>query len=100
MNFIVPVSHDNKKQANITLLEEVKYWAYIKMGEGEMSKCEFFATKEEIQEYVECVVVKNDKEYVWPFMEENIMVLVAPEQNSIEEIVSAYMFRELHDLNV
>jgi len=100
MNFIVPVNNNTKENANITLLEEVKYWAYIEMGEGEMSKCDFFSTREEIQEYIECVVVKNDKEYVWPFMEENIMVLVAPEQNSIEEIVSAYMFRELHDLNV
>ncbi len=100
MNIIVPVSHNNKEEATITLLEEVKYWAYIEMGEGEISKCEFFCNREDIQEWIECVVVKHDKEYVWPFMEENIMVLVAPEQNSIEEIVSAYMFRELHDLNV
>jgi hypothetical protein len=100
MNFIVPVSHKNQEEANITLLEEVKYWAYIEMGEGEMSKCEFYDNREDIQDWVECVVVANDKEYVWPFMEENIMVLVAPEQNTIEEIVSAYMFRELHDLNL
>lgn len=100
MNFIVPVSHNNKDEARITLLNDVKHWAYIEMGEGEMSKCEFFDNREDIQEWVECVVVKNDKEYVWPFMEENIMVLIAPEQNTIEEIVSAYMFRELHDLNV
>jgi len=100
MNIIIPVSNNSKEEATITLLEDVKHWAFIEMNEGEMSKCDFFDKREDIQEWVECVVVKNDKEYVWPFMEENIMVLVAPEQNTIEEIVSAYMFRELHDLNV
>ena len=60
MNFIVPVSHNNKEEAIITLLNDVKHWAYIEMGEGEMSKCDFFDKRED----------------------------------------SAYMFRELHDLNV
>ena len=100
MNIIVPVSHNNKEEAQITLLDDVKFWAYIEMGEGEMIKCEFHDKRDDIEDWVECVVVKNDKEYVWPFMEENIMVLVAPEQDTIEEIVSAYMFRELHDLSV
>lgn len=100
MNFIVPVNVNSKDDAIITLLNDVKYWAYVEMFDGEMQKCEFFENREDIQEWVECVVVKNDKEYVWPFMEENMMVLVAPEQNKIDEIVSAYMFRELHDLAV
>jgi len=100
MNIIVPVNSNDQKEATITLLEDVKYWAYIEMGEGEMIKCDFHDNRDDIKDWVECVVVKNDKEYVWPFMEENIMVLVAPEQDTIEEIVSAYMFRELHDLNV
>jgi len=99
MNIIIPVNQNKQDEANITLLDELNHWAYIEMAEGEISKCEFFDKRDDIQEYVECVVVKNNKEFVEPFLDENIMVLVAPEQNSIAEIVSAYMFRELHDIH-
>ena len=100
MNIVIPVSCDCQESAEITPLNEVKKWAYIEMDDGEISKCEFFDNREDIQEWVECIVVHSDKEYVWPFMEEGIMVLVAPEQKSIGQIVEAYMFRELHDLNI
>jgi len=99
MNIIIPVNQNKQDEATITLLDELKHWAYVEMAEGEISKCEFFDKRDDIQEYVECVVVKNNKEFVEPFLDENIMVLVAPEQNSIAEIVSAYMFRELHDIH-
>ncbi|SMP87742.1 hypothetical protein SAMN06314019_10272 [Epsilonproteobacteria bacterium SCGC AD-311-C15] len=46
----------------------------------------------------ETVVVMNDNEYVWPFMELSMMVLVAHTQRSIDDIVEAYLFKELHDL--
>ena len=99
MNIIIPVNQNKQDEASITLLDDLKHWAYIEMAEGEMRKCEFFEKRDGIQEYVECLVVKNNKEDVEPFLDENIMVLVAPEQNSIAEIVSAYMFRELHDIH-
>ena len=60
----------------------------------------FQKDRNDIQTWVETVVVINESEYVWQFIEENIMVLVAPVQRSIDEVVEAYLFRELHDLNV
>ncbi len=42
----------------------------------------------------------NNQEYVWQFQEEGIAILVAPKQRSIDEIVEAFLFKELHDLSV
>lgn len=100
MNLLIPVDCEKRHEANITTLDNTKDWAFIELEEGQISKCVFFKDRKDIQEWVECVVVINDQEYVWQFMEENIMVLVAPEQRSIDEIVEAFLFRELHDLNV
>ncbi len=36
--------------------------------------------------------------YVWPFIELNMMVLVAHSQRSIDEIMEAFLFRELNEL--
>jgi hypothetical protein len=46
------------------------------------------------------VIVKNHDEYVWPFMEEGIAVLIAPMQIYIEDVMEAFLFKELHDLNI
>ena len=43
-------------------------------------------------------VFVDDFENPMPFMEYNMMPLVAHTQRSIDEIVEAYLFRELHDM--
>ncbi len=100
MNILIPVDDSSIEEASITLLDDVKYWLLMDMTDGKMVRSDFYQTREEITDWIDIVVVKNDKEYVWPFMEQNIAVLVAPFQNSVEDIVEAYLFKELHDLNV
>ncbi len=100
MNLLIPVDSKNKEEALLTKLDDIKNWAFIEIEEGKISSCNFFNDRNDIQDWVECVVVQNEQEYVWPFIEENIMVLVAPSQRTITEIVEAFLFRELHDLAV
>ena len=50
--------------------------------------------------WIDAVVVINDLEYVWPFMDEGIIALIAPYQKSIDEIVEAFLFKDLHDFTV
>ena len=100
MNILIPVDENDFDEASITLLDDVKYWLLIELVEGRVIKSEFYNTREEIKIWVDVVVVKNKKEYVWPFMEDNIAVLMAPFQNAVEDIVEAYLFKELHDFNV
>ena len=100
MTILIPVDNNDYEEAQITLLDDVKYWVLIEHNEGKVIKYNFYDKKEDIQDWVDIVVIKNDKEYVWPFMEEGIAVLVAPFQNYVEDIIEAYIFKELHDLNL
>ena len=100
MNILIPVDTNDYEEAKITLLNNNKYWILIEFFEGKVVKSEFYQNRDEITQWVDIVVVKNDKEYVWPFMEEGIAVLVAPTQMYVEDVMEAYLFKELHDLNL
>eukprot|EP01156_Anaeramoeba_ignava_P008507 Anaeramoba_ignava/a3600_7.p1 GENE.a3600_7~~a3600_7.p1 ORF type:complete len:101 (-),score=14.60 a3600_7:201-503(-) len=100
MNLLIPVDCNSRHEALLTTLDALKYWAFIELEAGQIATCEFYKDRNDIEAWVETVVVINEQEYVWQFIEENIAVLVAPTQRSIDEIVEAFLFKELHDLNV
>ena len=100
MNILIPVDDSDIEEAKLTLLDDVKYWLLLDFNEGKVQNSNFYQTKEEITDWIDVVVIKNDKEYVWPFMEQNIAVLVAPMQIYVEDIVEAFLFKELHELNI
>lgn len=100
MNLIIPVDCNRRHEALITTLDTSKDWAFIELEEGQIVSCNFFKDRNDIEQWVETVVVINESEYVWQFQEEGIAVLVAPVQRSLDEIVEAFLFKELHDLNI
>ncbi|XPV68440.1 MAG: hypothetical protein ACNI25_14195 [Halarcobacter sp.] len=100
MNLLIPVDCNKRHEALITTLDTTKYWVFIELEEGQIVECKFYKNREDIEAWIETVVVINDQEYIWQFQEEGIAVLVAPTQRSIDEIVEAFLFKELHDLNI
>ena len=100
MTILIPVNSTNRDECIISSIEENKSWAFIKLDEGKISSINFYDRREEISEWIDAVVVINDLEYVWPFMDEGIIALVAPSQKSIDEIVEAFLFKDLHDFSV
>lgn len=100
MRILIPVDDNEIDDAKITLLDDVKYWTLVELVEGRVVKSEFHQNRTEIDGWVDVVIVKNQKEYVWPFIEENIAVLVAPLQRTVDDIIEAFLFKELHDMNV
>lgn len=100
MTILIPVNSTNRHECTISSIEENKSWAFIKLDEGKISSIEFYNRREEITEWIDAVVVINDLEYVWPFMDEGIIALIAPTQKSIDEIVEAFLFKDLHDFSV
>ena len=99
MNIIMPMDGADIEESKISVVHEAKAWLYFEMHEGRMINEKFYDKKEDIENFAEIVIVSSDKEDVWPFMEEGIAVLVAPMQRYVEDIVEAYIFKELHDLN-
>ncbi|WP_321779316.1 hypothetical protein [Sulfurimonas sp.] len=98
MYILLPMDSEEVQVATLTRLDDVKIWTQILVEEGELVEVLHAKEKDGFQNFSECVVVVNDNEYVWPFMELNMMVLVAHTQRSIDAIVEAYLFKELHDL--
>ncbi len=65
---------------------------------GQVVEIRFFDSREAIEEWIDAVIVIGDNEYIWPFQEENIAILVAHTQRSIDDVVEAFLFKELHEL--
>ena len=80
MTILIPVDSKNRHECMISSIEENKAWAFITLDEGKIAKVEFFDRREDISVLIDSVVVINDLEYVWPFMDEGIIALVAPSQ--------------------
>jgi predicted GTPase len=98
MNLAIPLSAEDKESARLVPMNEAKAWAQVKVEEGKVQGIKFASSWEEFEEFSDFVIVDNDKEYVWPFIEQNMIVLVAHFQKSIDDIVEAYLFKELNEL--
>lgn len=99
MNLLIPVDDSDIEEAQIVSLDNVNYWLLLELTEGKVVKSEFYQSRDEISDWVDVLIVNSQKEYVWPFMEEGIAILVAPLQKSVDDIVEAYLFKELHEIN-
>ena len=100
MYLLLPMDNNDPKIAKLTKINDAKYWAQILIDDGKLADIKFEIDKDNFNNFSEAVVVENDHEYVWPFMEENIAVLVAPYQETLDEVIEAFIFKELHDLNI
>ena len=98
MFVLLPMDLEDSEEAQLVKLEDVKVWTQLQIEEGKVIKTSHSSQKDDFKNFSECIVVVDDSEYVWPFMELSMMVLVAHTQRTIEDIVEAYIFKELHDL--
>lgn len=98
MYILLPMDIDDVEEAVLVPITEAKKWALMNVEEGQLVEVEFYDKREDITEWVEALIVVGDNEPVADFLEEQIMVLVAHMQRSIDDIFEAFLFKELHDL--
>ncbi|MFA6138581.1 MAG: hypothetical protein WC667_10890 [Sulfurimonas sp.] len=98
MYILLAMDSDNGEEASLVKIEDVKVWTQLLIEEGELIEVNHSSEQRGFEKFSDAVVVISDNEYVWPFMELGLMVLVAHTQRSIDDIVEAYLFKELHDL--
>jgi hypothetical protein len=89
---------EDVQEASITKIDDAKVWAQLLIENGELVEVNHNTDRDGFERFSEAAVVISDNEYVWPFMEKSMLVLVAHTQRSIDDIVEAYLFKELHDL--
>lgn len=98
MKILMPMDSDNTQEGRLVALNDVVKWALVTLEEGQVVEVIYADSRETFNEWIDAVVVTSDNEYVWPFMEEQIMVLVAHTQRSMDDVVEAFLFKELHEL--
>jgi predicted Fe-Mo cluster-binding NifX family protein len=100
MMILLPMNGNDTQESELVSINEATQWAVVEFDAGEVVEIKFYPTRESVEAWVEVVVVISDFEPVTSFMEEQIMVLVAHTQRTIDEVIEAYMFRELNELAV
>ena len=99
MNMLIPMDGDDQEESKITDVFSAESWALIEMDNGEVKNISFIESYNEIIGNIDTVIVKNEYEPIMEFLENEIMILVAPTQRTIEDIIEAYVFKELRDLS-
>ncbi|MBA1438714.1 MAG: hypothetical protein FAF05_07000 [Epsilonproteobacteria bacterium] len=100
MYVLIPMDSDIVQEAKLVSVNDVKVWAQVLIEEGEVVEIFHADSFEDFDNLSEAVVLINDFENPMPFMEYNMMPLVAHTQRSVDEIVEAFLFRELYDMAV
>ena len=98
MYILIPMDSDDIEESKIVAINDVVVWTQLFVEEGRVKEVAHNVDKDGFLNLSEVAVVKNDNEYVWPFMEQNMMVLVAHTQRSVDDIVEAYLLKELNEL--
>ena len=99
MLILIPVESDNGIEARITTVAEMKKWALIDFDEGEAKSITFYDDRTETgAEWIDFVILENRFENAMDFMNEGMMCLARREEETIEEILSAFKFKELDEI--
>ena len=101
MLILIPVDSSNSKTAKITTISEMKQWALIDFDAGEIKSIHFFDDRKKAgHEWIDFIVLKNKYENYLEYMEEGMMVLVVRQEETLEDILNAFKFKELDEIGL
>ena len=98
MLILIPLDGADEKVSKITTLFNVIKRALVHFDAGEMKSVSFFDDRHQTgADWIDFVILENKFENYLDFMEEGMMVLVRREEETIEEIMEAFRFKELDE---
>jgi len=99
MLILIPVDRTDPKQARITKLSEREKWALIDFDAGVVQSVTFHDDRTQTgAEWIDFVILADKFENYLDFMNEGMMVLCVREEETIEEIIEAFKFKELDEV--
>jgi hypothetical protein len=98
MIILMPLSAKVEEEGVLVNLDKVAIWGFFELSEGKVQKIEYLDDRTKYTEWIDVVVVASKDDYVWPFMEESIPVLEAPVQREIDDVIEAFLFKELYEV--
>jgi predicted Fe-Mo cluster-binding NifX family protein len=98
---LIPVESDNGYDAKIVPIAQMKTWAIVEFVDGK-SKSVVFHTDRTASgiEWIDFVVLDNKFENYMDFMNEGMMCLVKRKEETIEDVISAFAFKELDEIGL
>ncbi len=101
MLILIPVDSDNGQNAKISNQFELKKWALINFDAGEIQSIKFFDDRTQTgEDWIDCIIFENKFESYIDFMNEGMLCLVIRKEETIEEIISAFKFKELDEMGL
>ncbi|MDP3265953.1 MAG: hypothetical protein Q8M39_03900 [Sulfuricurvum sp.] len=100
MLLLLPMNGDDTQESELVSINDVTFWATVEVEEGRVIEINFHKDRSEIDGWLDAVIVVGNYEPVMEFIDNQTMVLVAHTQRTIDDVVEAYLFRELHDLAI
>ncbi|MFT7823395.1 MAG: hypothetical protein ABXS92_01410 [Sulfurimonas sp.] len=99
MLILIPVDGENGDQSKITTLAAMKKWALVDFDEGESKALSFHDDRMETgADWIDFVILENRFENAMDFINEGMICLARREEETIEEILSAFKFKELDEI--
>jgi len=99
MLILIPVDGSDAQASKITTLAAIQKWALVDFDAGLVQSVTFHDDRTQTgADWIDFVVLKSNFENYMDFMAENIMVLVVREEETIEEIIEAFKFKELDEI--
>jgi len=97
----IPVDGDDAKLSKIMPQYEATQWALLDFDAGEVKSVKFYANREELGgEWVDFIILKTKFENYIDFMNEGMMCLCVREEETIEDIMTAFKFKELDEIGL
>jgi predicted Fe-Mo cluster-binding NifX family protein len=97
----IPVDVNDEKSSKIMPQFEALKWALIDFDAGEVQSVKFYESRDDLGgEWVDFVILFNKFENYIDFMNEGMMTLCVREEETIEEIMEAFKFKELDEIGL
>ena len=98
---LIPVDGDDRMNSKITTLAEMKKWALVEFADGTAKSTQFFDDRTQSGvDWIDFVVLDNKFENYMDFMNEGMMCLVKRKEETIDDVVSAFAFKELDEIGM
>ncbi len=94
------VDSKDSQNAKLTEVASAKYWALVEMDGGDTKDITFYNRREDYTDWVDFIVMKNKYESYMEFMDEGMMVLCVREEETISEVIEAFVFKELDEVGL
>jgi len=96
----IPVDGTDEKLSKVTKVIDVKKWALVDFDEGEVKSIRFFDKREDYSAWVDFIILENKFETYIDYMNEGMMVLCVRKEETIEDIIEAFKFKELDEVGL